>query len=433
MEFFFSLLRALLGISFVLGLAWCFSSNRKAFPWRLVLVGLGLQVVFAVILLRFPPAYEAVRAVSSFFVLLLGFSGEGARFLFGDLAADGHSWGYIFAFRVLPSIIFFAAISAVLYYIGFLQWVVKLLARLMEKTMRLSGAESLAAAANVFIGQTEAPLLVRAYLPSMNRSELFALMTGGMATIAGAVLVAYIGMLGGSDPEQQLIFGTHLLTASLMSAPASLVIAKIMIPPSGEPSPAALSDRKLFGHNLWDVVTRGTSDGLQLALNIGAVLLVFTALVALINHILSQWLGAPLGINAWIEASTDGAYATLSFQWLMGMIFAPMAWLLGVPWQDCLAVGQLLGEKTILNEFFAYATLGSMKADGAITDPRSIIIATYALCGFANLASIGIQISNLSILAPDQRKALVELGLRSLVAGTLACFMTATLAGLLAA
>jgi CNT family concentrative nucleoside transporter len=302
----------------------------------------------------------------------------------------------------------------------------------MSKTMKLSGAESLSASANIFLGQTEAPLLIKPYLATMTRSELCAVMVGGMANIAGAVLVAYIGMLGGTDPEKQMLFAKHLITASLMSAPASLYIAKILVPQTATVDEAIHVPREKIGANSLEAIANGTTDGLKLAVNVGAMLLVFTAFVAMINAILgSAWVGGATGLNDLIAANTGGRYTTLSMQYILGVVFAPAAWLMGIDYGNLTLAGQVVGEKTILNEFFAYGTLGKLIADGQITDVRAQVILTYALCGFANLASIGIQIGGIGVLAPNQRSVLAQLGVKSLIGGTLCCFLGAAVAAML--
>ena len=297
--------------------------------------------------------------------------------------------------------------------------------------MHLSGAESLAAAANIFIGQTEAPLVVKPYLERMTKSEMLCLMVGGMATIAGGVLAAYISFLGGESDAQKVIFAKHLLTASIMSAPAAIIVAKMLFPETEE------VDRKLdiakdkIGSNILDAISRGTTDGLKLAVNVGAMLLVFTAVIAVFNWITVDWIGGPTGLNDKIAAATDGRYDGLSMQFILGNLFAPIAWIIGVPSDDMVVVGQLLGEKTILNEFYAYASLSDLKNSGVLTNYRSIVIATYTLCGFANFASIGIQIGGIGVLAPSQRKTLARFGIKALIGGTVAAMLTATIAGML--
>ncbi len=436
--------RPLLGMIFFLGLAWLFSSARRQINWPLVISGTVLQFVIALLVLRVPAVSAGFEAVASGFTLLLSYSEKGAEFVLGPWPGD--VWvgsgpgtdgsmtfarvGFIFAFKVLPTILFFSAFSAALYYLGILQAIVKAFAWLMSRTMRLSGAESLAAAANVFIGQTEAPLIIKPYLERMSRSEIMCLMTGGMATIAGGVFGAYVAILGGNDPLEQARFATHLLSASIMSAPAAIVFAKMLVPESPDLNPdRSLSiPREKAGGNLLEAISNGTRDGLRLAVNVGAMLLTFTAFMYLANGLLlgvGNWTG-------WNERIAAGSlYEGITLQYLLGQLFSPVAWLLGAHPADLALVGQVLGEKTILNEFFAYATLGDMKFSGVLQSDRSIVIATYALCGFANFASIGIQIGGISSLAPGQQRTLAQLGLQALLGGTLACLMTAAIAALL--
>ncbi len=425
-------LRGLLGIAAFIGIAFLFSENKRAVPWRLVAAGLILQIICGVLVLKVDFVREAVDLVGQAFVKLMAFNEAGSRFLFGDLIDASKAWGFLFAFKVLPTIIFFSALTSLLFYWGWLQKVVFVFAWLMSKTMKLSGAESLSASANIFLGQTEAPLLIKPYLPTMTRSELMAVMVGGMANIAGAVLVAYIGMLGGSDPERQLLFAKHLITASLMSAPASLYIAKILVPQMMPVDETIAVPKEKIGANSLEAIANGTTDGLRLAVNVGAMLLVFTALVAMINAILgSQAIGGWTGLNEWIQLRTDGRYTALSMQYIMGIIFAPCAWLMGIDIGSLTIAGQVIGEKTILNEFFAYGTLGKLIESGSLPDVRAQIILTYALCGFSNLASIGIQIGGIGVLAPNQRSVLAQLGMKSLIGGTLCCFLGAAIAAML--
>ena len=426
------LLRGILGVAVLLLVAYLFSSDRKRINWRLVVTGVILQVVFALGVLKVGAVRAVFRWISQGFVEILNFSSAGAEFLFGGLVSDIDGFGFIFAFQVLPTIVFFSALSSFLYYLGILQRIVYGFAWIMSKTMHLSGAESLAAAGNIFLGQTESPLLVKPYLDRMTKSEIMCLMTGGMATIAGGVFAAYIGFLGGIDEELRLQFATHLLSASIMSAPAAIVAAKMLVPESkpDELDRNVLIPRDKIGSNLLDAISIGTTDGLKLAINVGAMLLVFTAFIYMFNALFMK-IGSVTELNGTIATATDGAYEGLSLQYVLGLFFAPLAWLLGVPSADIMQVGQLLGEKTILNEFFAYSSLGQMKEAGKFTSERSIIIATYALCGFANFASIGIQIGGIGAIAPGQRKNLAALGVKALIGGTIACFMTAAIAGVL--
>jgi CNT family concentrative nucleoside transporter len=431
MESLTHILRGLIGIAAFLGLAVLFSSNRRAINWRLVSTGMVLQIVIAFAVLHLAPLRVAVEAVSRFFVAIMGFSNAGAEFLFGKLVDDQQAWGYLFAFKVLPSIIFFAAFTSLLYYLGILQRIVYAFAWVMTKTMNLSGAESLSASANIFVGQTEAPLLIRPYLAGMTRSELLCVMVGGMATIAGAVMVAYISFLGGHSVEQQVLFGMHLLTASVISAPAAVLTAKILLPQTEEVNRNLLVSREKIGTNMLDALANGTTDGMRLAVNVGGMLLVFTAMIALVNYLLGHWVGGWTGLNGLLSQLSHGAYAELSLQAVFGYLFAPLAWLMGVDSGSLLYAGQVIGEKTILNEFYAYTTLGRLKAAGAITDQRAIIILTYALCGFSNISSIGIQIGGIGALAPNQRPTLAQLGVKALIGGSIACFLTACVAAML--
>ncbi len=371
--------------------------------------------------------------MAGFFQKVLEYTEAGAQFLFGDLVTKTNTFGYIFAVQVLPTIIFFSALTSILYYFGILQKIIYFVAYIMRKTMSLSGPESLAVAANVFIGQTEAPLVVKPYLENMSKSEILCLMTGGMATIAGGVFAAYVGFLGGDDPEAQKYFAKHLLTASIISAPAAILAAKMLFP---EEKGKALSEQMEMtgdvGSNVLDAISRGTTDGLKLAVNVGVMLLVFTSLIYMANSILENSVGSWTGWNESIVASTDGRFEGFNFTYLLGLIFAPLAWILGTPLEDITVIGQLLGQKTVVNEFIAYAELNDMQKAGMKLDPKSILIATYALCGFSNFASIGIQIGGIGALAPGQRKTLTELGIKALIAGSVACFLTATIAGVLA-
>lgn len=426
-----NLARGLAGIVVFIGIAWCFSANRRAIPWRLVGIGMVMQFVFGLLVLRVDAVRVAVDAVGRFFIRILDFNEAGARFLFGNLIDSSQSWGFLFAFKILPTIIFFSAFTSLLFYLGILQRIVFVFAWVMNKTMRLSGAESLSASANIFLGQTEAPLLIKPYLATMTRSELLAVMVGGMATIAGAVMVAYIGMLGGPTEEGQLLFAKHLLTASVLSAPAALLTAKILEPQTEEVDRNLQVPRDKIGANALEAIANGTTDGIKLAVNVGAMLLVFTALIAFVNWILSAGIGEWTGLNAWIASATGGRYAELSMQYVMGLVFAPLAWLMGIDAGNLMLAGQVIGEKTILNEFYAYGTLAKLKETGALSDPRAQVILTYALCGFSNIASIGILIGGIGALAPNQRPVLAQLGVKALLGGSIACFLTACVAAIL--
>ncbi|EON78957.1 Nucleoside permease NupC [Lunatimonas lonarensis] len=423
-------LRGLLGIVVLLAVAALFSAKRNSVDWRLVMIGVSLQLLFGVLITKVAFVATGFSAVSGVFVRFLSFSEDGATFLFGDLATD--SFGFIFAFKVLPTIIFFSTVSAGLYYLGVLQKVVYGIAWIMARTMRLSGAESLSAAGNIFLGQTEAPLLVRPFIPTMTRSELMCLMTGGMATIAGGVLAGYVAFLGGDSLEEQRRFATYLLGASIMNAPAAIVMAKIIIP---EANREEVNDKLVINAentdvNLIDAMSRGASEGLKLALNVGAMLLAFIAVIAAINYLLLDVAGEVFGLNRLIIESTQGQFSGLSLEYLLGQVFRIFAWVIGVDWSETLPVGSLLGQKTVINEFVAYLGLAEMKAASLLSD-RSVTIATYALCGFSNFSSIAIQVGGIGSIAPNQQGNLSKLGMRALLAATLACLMTATIAGAL--
>jgi CNT family concentrative nucleoside transporter len=379
-----------------------------------------------------PELFKVIlQAVSSVFVDLINVSHKGTEFLFGNLADPSQGWAYVFAIQVLPNIIFFAALSAILFYLGILQKIVFVFAYLLNKLF-ISGAESMSTAANIFLGQTEAPLMIRPYLDKMTRSEILCIMVGGMANTAGSVLAAYVGMLGGTDVGQQNFFALHMLSQSIMSAPAAIVCSKILFPQTqGELISKDLSVSKdKLGDNFLDAISLGTTDGLKLAANVGAMLIVFTAMMWVANGLMG-WIGSMTNLNGPIAAATGGRYTSLSLDLILGYVFSPVAWLIGVDKVDILSIGQLLGVKTIINEFQAYIVLGDMKAKNLIQDPKSLLIATYALCGFANFASIGIQIGGISQLAPSQRRNLTELGLKALIGGTIACLMCGCIAGAL--
>ncbi len=424
---FVSILRGILGMAFLLGVAWLFSSNRKAIDWQLVWKGILFQIVIALLVLKAPFVEGVFTSISQGFVTLIGYTNEGINFVFGDFASGQIQPPLItFAFKVLPTIIFFSALMSLLYYWGILQKVVYAFAWVMKKFMRLSGAESLAAAGNVFLGQTESPLLVKPYLLGMTKSEMMCLMTGGMATIAGGVLASYIGYLGGDDPEAQVYFAKHLLTASVISAPAAIVAAKILVPETDKINEDLKIAKDKIGTNALEAISNGTTDGLKLAVNVGAMLIVFISLVALANGILSG-AGSFGGINEWIAANTE--YDDLSFEFILGYACAPIVWIMGVDAVDMVHVGELLGQKTILNEFYAYGTLGEKNAAGLLNE-KSVIMSTYMLCGFANIASIGIQIGGIGALVPSRKGLLSQLGVKALIGGTIACLLTAVVVGM---
>jgi CNT family concentrative nucleoside transporter len=410
-----------LGLAVLLSIAFGFSSNHRDVDWKLVASGVGLQLVFAILVILVPGGRQFFEGLSRIFVTVIGFAMDGSTFIFGSLA-DPSNLGFIFAFQVLPTIIFFASLMGVLYHLGLMQKVVSAMAWVMLKVMRISGSESLSVAANVFVGQTEAPLVVRPYISRMTESELFTMMVGGMATIAGGVLAAYITMLGGADEVARIFYAKHLLAASIMAAPATIVIAKLLKPEIGE----SLTRGTVSLHvektatNVIEAAANGASDGVKLALNVGGMLLAFVALIALVNYPLG-WIGQITGLEAI-------AGQPLSLSMILGYVLSPLAWIIGIPWQDAVTVGGLIGEKVITNEFVAYAHLQEIQ--DTLT-PKALLISTYALCGFANFSSIAIQIGGIGGLAPDRRSDLARLGLTAVLGGTLATMMTATIAGVL--
>ncbi len=430
MDIFTNIWRGALGLFVLLLICYAFSNNRKAINWKLVGTGVLLQLVFALGVLKVGFIHDIFDFLSQRFVGLINLSHQGTDFLFGNLAKPNENWGYVFAIQVLPNIIFFAALSSLLYYLGVLQKIAWVFAWVLSKTMKLSGSESLSTAANIFLGQTEAPLMVKPYLAGMTRSEILCVMIGGMANTAGSVLAAYVGFLGGSDPVQRNFFALHMLSQSIMSAPAAIVVSKILFPQTEEVSTNLEVSQENIGDNALDAISNGTTDGLKLAVNVGAMLVVFTALMAVLNHIFFMF-GNVTSLNEHIVVWSGGRYNGLSLQCIFGSVFAPLAWIIGTPAEDMYSIGQLLGEKTIINEFVAYISLGKMNDAHQILNPKSMLIATYALCGFANFASIGIQIGGIGALAPSQRKNLTELGMKALLGGSIACFMTAAIAGML--
>mgnify|MGYP000145907502 CR=1 FL=1 len=426
-----SLFRGVLGMMFLILVSFLFSANRKGINWKTVGIGLGLQLVIAIGVLKISFIQIVFESVGKIFVNILDYTKAGSQFLFEGLIVDMDTFGYIFAFQVLPTIIFFSALTSVLFYLGIIQKVVKGFAWLLSKTLGISGAESLSVAGNIFLGQTEAPLLIKAYLEKMTRSEILLVMIGGMATVAGAVLAAYIGFLGGDDPIIQLQFAKHLLAASVMAAPGAIVVSKILYPQTEEVNSELEISADKIGTNILDAIANGTSEGLKLAVNVGAMLLVFLAFIAMINGIL-DWVGDLTSLNNWI--ASHSVYSKLSLEAILGTIFAPLMWIIGVNSQDILIMGQLLGIKLAASEFVGYLQLAELK--NVLNDPhfaynKSVIMGTYMLCGFANFASIGIQIGGIGSLAPGQRKTLSEFGMRAVLGGTLASLLSATIAGMI--
>lgn len=426
MDIVLTWVRALIGIIGLLALCWWASDDRRKIDWKLVGGGLVLQLVLALLILKVSFIHNTVSSVAGFFSKLIGFSDEGATMIFGTMPTDVPLFGI--AWTVLSAIIFFSAFSAILYHLRVLQVIVFAFAWLISKTLKLSGAECLAAAANVFIGQTEAPLVVKPYLRKMTRSEINSLMTGGMATIAGGVLAIYMSALGGGDEASMIAFGRHLLTASILSAPAAMVVAKIIAPQTENVDGQVAFPKEKEYESLLDAATKGTSDGLMLALNVGAMLVAFTALVALLNYAIGSWVGEWTGLNAWVSDITDGKFTAFDFSFLIGAMSAPFAWLLGVPNSDLLVVGQLLGERLVFNELYAYLHFAELKDAGFFGDEKSVLILTYALCGFANIASIGIQVGGISSIEKSQRQNLLRYGPRAMLGGMVACYLTAIVA-----
>ncbi|TLP78794.1 NupC/NupG family nucleoside CNT transporter [Maribacter sp. ACAM166] len=426
-----SLGRGVLGMFVLLLLAFLFSSNRRAINWKTVGIGLALQLVIAIGVLKIPFVQLVFEQIGRVFVKILEFTRAGSKFLFEGLVVDTGTFGYIFAFQVLPTIIFFSALTSLLFYLGFIQKIVKGLAWLLSKSLGISGPESLSVAGNIFLGQTEAPLLIKAYLEKMTRSEILLVMIGGMATVAGAVLAAYIGFLGGEDELLQLVFAKHLLAASVMAAPGAIVISKILYPQTEKVNSDIHVSSEKIGSNVLDAIANGTTEGLKLAVNVGAMLLVFVAIIAMVNGIL-EWTGDFTNLNSWIAENTS--YQKFSLEAILGTIFAPLMWLIGVANEDIMLMGQLLGIKLVASEFVGYIQLAELK--DIATSPhlkfnKSIIMATYMLCGFANFASIGIQIGGIGSLAPGQRKTLSEFGMKAVLGGSLASLLSATIAGMI--
>jgi concentrative nucleoside transporter, CNT family len=399
----------ILGLLTMLGLAFAFSTNRRAIRLKTVAWGLGLQITFAIFVLRMDLGRQLFQKAGDAVNRLLSYAFAGSEFVFGDLGKQGSHLGFYFAFQVLPTVIFIAAFFAILYHYGIMQFVIRIAAWVMTRVMGASGAESLNVAASIFMGQTEAPLTIRPFIPQMTESELFTIMVSGMAHVSGAVMAAYVKM---AHVEIR-----HLLTAVIMTAPATIMLAKIFQPEVGQPVTAGKVDVKIENSsvNIIDAAAQGAGDGLQLCLNIGAMLIAFLALIALIDGAFA-WAH---GIVSWIPASMEQ---------LFGMVFAPVAWLLGVSWNDCATIGRLLGERLVTNEFIAFIDLGKLKDQ---LDPHSFQVATYALCGFANFSSIAIQVGGIGALAPSRKSDLARLGMRAVAAGTMANFMSACIAGIL--
>lgn len=426
-----ALLRGLGGMLFLIFVSWLFSTNRKAISWRVVGIGLAAQILLALGVLQVPFIQAFFEFCGKVFVKIVDFTLEGSKFLFKSIATGEIEQPLInFAVTILPTVIFFSALTSILFYYGIIQKVVYGMAWVMTRLLKLSGAESLSVAGNIFLGQTESPLMIKEYLERMNRSEMLLVMSGGMATLAGGVLAAYISFLGGDDPVQRVLFAKHLLTASVMAAPGVVVISKILLPQTEEIEKEAEVSKDRIGKNVLDAITNGTGQGLRLAVNIAAMLLVFVALIAMFNYILDKF-GDLTTLNDIIEKATEGQYQELSLEFLLGYAFAPLMWILGVAGEDITLLGRMLGEKIIMTEFIGYISLSELKEAGAFVSQKSIIMATYMLCGFANFASIGIQIGGIGSLAPGKRVMLSQLGMRALLAGTLASLLSATIIGVI--
>ena len=431
---FLSIFRGLIGIAVIISIAFLFSEKKSKISWKVVGIGLLFQLILAFLILNplgisfleyFRLGFQLLGKV---FVAILDFSTAGADFLFGSFL-DTEKHGFLFAFQVLPTIIFFSALTSLLFYLGVIQKIVYYFALTMTKLLNLSGAESLSVAGNIFLGQTESPLMIKAYLAKMSRSELLLVMTGGMATLAGGVLAAYIAFLGGDDPNERLIFAKHLLAASFMAAPGAVIISKILIPQTQEIDSNVEVSKEKIGSNVLDAISNGTVEGLKLAVNVASMLLVFIAFLAMGNFLLLK-IGSLTGLNSFIYDFSNGQFSVLSLQVILGYIFAPLMWLLGVCSEDITIVGRLIGEKLIMTEFIGYISLGDLKSSGSFAEEKSITMATYMLCGFANFASIGIQIGGIGSLVPSKRKLLSELGMKALLAGTLASLLSATIVGM---
>ena len=436
-----SLWRGVLGMFVLLIISFLFSANRRAVDWRKVGIGLSIQLIIAIGVLKVNFIQTIFNFIGSIFIEILEYTKAGSEFLFAGMISDMDKFGYIFAFQVLPTIIFFSALTSLLFYLGVIQWLVKILAKILSRFLGISGMESLSVAGNIFLGQTEAPLLIKAYLEKMNKSEMLLVMVGGMATVAGAVLAAYIGFLGGGDKALELVFAKHLLAASVMAAPGAIVISKILYPQTQKVNTDVTVSQDKIGSNILDAIANGTTEGLKLAVNVGAMLLVFVAVIAMLNGVLGffggfdgvEYLGWEItSLNEIIANNT--LYEGLSIEFILGYAFAPLMWLVGVASEDMTLMGQLLGIKLAASEFIGYIQLAELKNVANtihLTHNKSVIMATYMLCGFANFASIGIQIGGIGSLAPGQRKVLSEFGMKALIGGTIASLMSATIAGMI--
>ena len=425
-----SIIRGIIGMTCLVLIAYLFSNNRKKINWKTAFLGLFTQLILAILIIRVEFVQNIFEFFGKIFVKTLDFTMEGSRFLLGDMV-NVESFGYVFLFQVLPTIIFFSALTSVLFYLGIIQKIVKLLAWSLSKLLNISGAESLSVAGNIFLGQTEAPLMIKAYLEKMTKSEILLVMIGGMATVAGGVLAAYIGFLGGEDEIMKLYYAKHLLTASVMAAPGAIVISKILFPQVEAINKNVTVSQDKIGSNLLDAIANGTTEGLKLAANVGAMLLVFIAFIAMINFGFEK-IGDLSNLNNWISSNTS--YQFLSIEFILGYTLSPLMWIIGVAKEDMALMGQLLGIKLAASEFIGYMQLSELKDVSNIVHlqyEKSILMATYMLCGFANFASIGIQIGGIGSLAPNQRINLSKFGMIAVLGGTLASLLSATIAGMI--
>lgn len=425
-----SLLRGILGIITILAVAYALSYDRKRIDWKLVGGGLLMQIVFALAVLYVPFIGGLLEGLGKIFVKLMDFTDAGLSFLLGPYASKSN--GFSFLIHSLPIVIFFSALVSMFYHWGIIQRVVGAFSWLLRKFMNISGSEGLVASGNIFMGMTESPVLIKNYLPTMNRSEIFLVMVSGMGTIAGSVMGTYIGMLGGTDPASKILFAKHLLSASVMAVPGSIVLAKMLCPQTEKATDQIASfEKEGKNANILDAISSGTMTGVKLMTNIAAMLLVFISLVALANYITEDVIGRYTGLNEWIVKFTDGKSAGLTFQFILGLVTAPFMWLIGVPGPDIMLVGSLLGQKTILNEFVAYFQLQQWKDAGLFVSEKSVLMSTYILCGFANISSIGILLGGLGVLAPEKRGLISRIGLLAMVGGALVSVLSATIIGMI--
>ncbi len=424
------ILRGIVGIFFVVLIAYLFSSDRKRIDWKLVGGGLFLQFAFALAILHVPFIGVFFQYLGKAFIKLMDFTGDGLSFLLGPYASKAN--GFSFLLHSLPIVVFFSALVSLFYHWGIIQRIVGAMAWCLRKFMNISGAEGLVVSGNIFLGMTESPVLIKNYLPSMNKSEIFLVMVAGMSTIAGSVMGSYVSLLGNGDPAAQLLFAKHLLSASVMAVPGSIAIAKIMCPQTEKVIDSEnKSVEQNSSDNILSVIASGTQTGVKLMVNIAAMLLVFIALVALVNFIMCDIIGKYTGLNDWIVEFSDGRANGLTFQFILGVITAPLMWLIGVPYEDMMAVGSLLGQKTILNEFVAYMQMQQWREAGIFVYEKSVIMSTYLLCGFANISSIGILLGGLGVLAPEKKGLISRMGVKSMIAGMMVAILSATIIGMI--